>query len=172
MDTNKYGTGESQTQPRRKRKSGPSWRGRVTRSFHTHVDWKNHPAEKLPEKQRKGSHPPFGCDSGGARNISQPKVKEHGSDGHAEEHHGRSAIGLMLCNDKQQRESNNQHALFMGKHCTKSGKTIASKIFQRGKRQVSFCEHHPKQQEKSGQAGGATGDPCDGLRVNRKTYPN
>ena len=145
--------------------TGPSWRRRVSRSFYAHVDWKNHPAEILPEKQPKGSDRPLCCDSGCARNMSQPKIKQNRYDGRAEKHHRCSTFGLTLCDDEQQRKSNNQHAFFMRKQCTKSGDTIANKIFHRRTRQIPFCKQHPKQQETGGQAVRTTGDPRDCFRA-------
>src|SRR5580692_2933228 len=121
MHNNQYSTSESQTQPCCKRLSGPSWRRCVSRSFHAHVDWKNHPAEILPEKQPKGSHCPFCCDSSCARSMSRLKVNQNRHYGHTEEHRGWPSFAFMLSNDEQQRESNNQHTLFMGKQRTKSG---------------------------------------------------
>src|SRR5580704_7947736 len=121
MYNNQYCTSESQTQPRCKRMSGPSRRRSVGRSFHTHADWKNHPAEIFPEKQSKGSDVPFCCDSGCARGMSQPKVKQNRYDGRAGEHRASSTFAFMLCEDEKQRKTNNQHTLFMRKQRTKSG---------------------------------------------------
>src|SRR5882762_4796025 len=101
--------------------SGPSLRRRVRRSFHAHVNWKNHPAEILPEKKSKGSHCPFCRDSGCARSMSQSKVKQCRNEGHAEEQDGCSTFAFMLCDDEQQHKCNNQHALSMGKQRAKSG---------------------------------------------------